>query len=160
MQAQLWIRSPAIEGTLHRAQDRYGKFLRLFKWYPNIMLVPTLDIDLVWHTHQMSPSRYEQATLAMAGRFIDHNDKLSTTELNPGMEKTKEVFRIRFGQEYLTCTCWDCEALLSAVDAQNRVGEADIDDDLIAQQVSVDVAFHRAVEVARRALKPLPVRDQ
>ena len=47
MHAQLWIRSPALEGTLQRAIKRYLSFVKLFKLYPKTILVPTLDIDLV-----------------------------------------------------------------------------------------------------------------
>ena len=66
MNNHLWIRSPALEGTLRRAIDRYSKFLILLKrkapplgadgsgttMVPGPIIVPTLDIDLVWHTHQ------------------------------------------------------------------------------------------------------------
>ncbi|KAJ4291339.1 hypothetical protein N0V88_006347 [Collariella sp. IMI 366227] len=57
MHRQLWIRSPGCEGTLRRAGERYEAFLDLFRTFPGEMLVPTLDIDLVWHTHQLSAER-------------------------------------------------------------------------------------------------------
>jgi hypothetical protein len=157
METQLWIRSPALEGTLQRAIDRYSKFLKLLKLYPGTMLVPTLDIDLVWHTHQCSASRYENDTRVFADRFIDHDDKLGTSVLDDGMEKTKQLFRIRFGQEYLVCTCWDCQAVLSEVERLNQSGISHGDRDAISQTVARDVAFHRAVELARRAHEPLPM---
>ncbi|KAI9804703.1 MAG: hypothetical protein M1833_006778 [Piccolia ochrophora] len=160
MNVQLWIRSPALEGTLERARLRYEKFLKLFKWYPNTVLVPTLDVDLVWHTHQLSPSRYRSGTQKLAGRFINHDDKIAKDTLSSGMEKTKGLFRIRFGQEYETCTCWDCEAVLSAVDEQSRRERGNLDGELIADQVANTLAFHRAVEIARRKGQPLPLRDE
>jgi hypothetical protein len=159
MENQLWIRSPALEGTLQRAIDRYSKFLKLLKLYPGAMLVPTLNIDLVWHTHQCSASRYENDTRVFTDRFIDHDDKLGTSVLDDGMEKTKRLFRIRFGQEYLVCTCWDCQAVLSEVERLNRSGTSQADRDAISQTVSRDVAFHRAVELARRAHMPVPMRN-
>jgi len=159
MEWALWIRSPAFEGTLQRAVDRYSKFLRLFKWYPNTMFVPTLDIDLVWHTHQLSASHYRAATIKHAGRFIDHDDKLAQPTLDTGLDKTKQLFRIRFGKEYLVCTCWDCEAILSTVTEPPRDGEAPLDMDAVAQKVADDVTYYRATEIARRAKKPLPIRE-
>jgi hypothetical protein len=156
MEKHLWIRSPALEGTLERAVDRYSKFLKLFKLYPQTLLVPTLDIDLVWHTHQCSPWHYRAATQLRTGRFIDHDDKLGTAALDEGMKKTKGLFRIRFGQEYLVCHCWDCEAALSAVSAGGM--ESAIDAEALAKEIAEDVAYHRAVELARRAGNPLPVR--
>ncbi|KAI9779637.1 MAG: hypothetical protein M1839_007302 [Geoglossum umbratile] len=160
MDAQLWIRSPALCGTLRRAQDRYNKFLKLFKLYPGTMLVPTLDIDLVWHTHQLSPKRYIDATVDIAGRFLDHDDKLGKGTLDEGMEKTKNLFRVRFGKEYAVCNCWDCEALLDAVERRNEGTDNGTASDfkLAAEQVADGVMFYRAVEVARRAGKPLPTR--
>ncbi|KAL3475373.1 hypothetical protein BJX99DRAFT_160012 [Aspergillus californicus] len=144
MENHLWIRSPAVEGTLTRAIDRYSKFLKLFRLYPSKMLVPTLDIDLVWHTHQCSAFQYNEAMMKIAGRLIDHNDKLGKNALDPGFERTAALFRTRFGLEYLRCHCWDCEALLSAIqDAKS--GEA------VAKEVHQTVAYHRAVEIARRA---------
>jgi hypothetical protein len=148
MEKQLWIRSPAVEGTLRRAIDRYGKFLKLFKLYPKTMLVPTLDIDLVWHTHQCSPSRYDVGMVKMVGRLIGHDDKLGEGILNSGFTRTKDLYRIRFGQEYQVCNCWDCEALLSAVSSHSS--ETQPDNEAIARHVHENVAYHRAVEIARR----------
>ena len=38
---------------------------------PVSFFVPTLDIDLVWHTHQLIPSKYQQDSESFVGRFID-----------------------------------------------------------------------------------------
>ncbi|KAI0549298.1 hypothetical protein F4679DRAFT_547456 [Xylaria curta] len=156
MDRQLWIRSPAVEGTLTRGITRYERFLKLFKLYPRTMLVPTLDIDLVWHTHQCSPSRYALVTMEIAGRFIDHNDKLGTATLDPAFENTKALYRIRFADEYRICNCWDCESLRSAV----RTKDYDIQTDVasVAFQAQSKVAHYRAVEIARqKGEKLLPV---
>ena len=159
MHAQLWIRSPAVDGTLQRAIDRYIKFLKLFKFYPNTMLVPTLDIDLVWHTHQCSPALYRAASIELTGRFINHDDKLGRSVLNGGEETTKQLFRMRFGQEYIICNCWDCETALSALSRGERQVQGERDMESVAEEVLIDVAYYRAVELARRQGKPLPVRN-
>ena len=159
MHAQLWIRSPAVEGTLQRAIDRYVKFLKLFKLYPKTTLVPTLDIDLVWHTHQCSPALYCSAVSDRAGRFINHDDKLGRPVLSDSMEKTSQLFRTRFGQEYSVCHCWDCEAALSALESSKREDKVQADMSFVTRIVMEEVAYHRAVELARRAGKPLPVRN-
>jgi hypothetical protein len=157
MEMQLWIRSPAVEGTLRRAIDRYSKFLNLFKLYPKTMLVPTLDIDLVWHTHQCSPSQYEVGTVKMAGRLIDHDDKLGKETLGTGFTRTGDLYRIRFAQDYQVCNCWDCEALVSVISAWSS--ENQTDNGVIARNVHEKVAYHRAVEIARRkGYTRLPIR--
>lgn len=151
---RLWIRSPALEGTVRRARDRYSNFLKLFRLYPTTMFVPTLDIDLVWHTHQCSPSRYYTITQEVAGKFVNHDDSIVQSKLDTGLTDTKTLYRIRFGKEYHVCGCWECEMLQSVVeDMENFLNWEDV-----AKQVSEDVAYYRAVEVARRAKKPLPIR--
>jgi hypothetical protein len=157
MNNQLWIRSPAIEGTLIRAVTRYGNFLKLFGLYPRTMLVPTLDIDLLWHTHQCSPVQYMAATKALTGRFIDHDDKIGSETLETAMQKTADLYQIRFGEEYQYCCCWDCEALRSIILAQDPNSNKDAFE--IAQQVHEDLAYYRAVEIARRNKNTLlPIR--
>ncbi|KAL4927874.1 uncharacterized protein BDV17DRAFT_292150 [Aspergillus undulatus] len=160
MEAHLWIRSPALEGTLSRAVERYSKFLKLFKLYPGTMLVPTLDIDLVWHTHQCWHSRYNEAMMQIAGRLVDHDDKLGKSTLDPGFERTANLFRVRYGVEYSRCLCWDCEALLSAIEGARGEGKEGKGKE-IAKEVHESVAYYRAVETARRKGEVLlPVRDQ
>lgn len=117
------------------------------------MFVPTLDIDLVWHTHQCSPSRYYATTQAVAGKFVNHDDTVEQTKLDTGLKDTKSLYRMRFNKEYHICGCWDCEALLSAVEETG--GKGDLDP--IARKVGADVAYYRALEVARRKKQPIPI---
>lgn len=117
MYAHLWISSPSAQGTITRAVERYENFLQLFKLYPGKMLVPTLDVDIVWHTHQLSAVEYGQSMHSRCGRFIDHDDKIAQNSLNDGMAETTELYRVRFGGTYSVCLCWDCEALLDALEA-------------------------------------------
>lgn len=152
MERQLWIRSPAAEGTLSRAINRYDKFLKLFRLHPGTILVPTLDIDLVWHTHQCSPQEYERATKAIAGRFINHDDTLATGTLDTGMETTAKLFRMRFAEEYQACHCWDCETLLSATEDAGK----EVDAEAIAREVQSILHHYRELEIARRNRCQLP----
>ena len=36
--------------------------------------VPSLLVDLVWHTHMLAPSRYASECARIAGCFVDHDD--------------------------------------------------------------------------------------
>lgn len=148
---KLWIRSPGLDGTIRRALGRYEQFLRLFKIYPSQMFVPTLDIDLAWHTHQCSPSKYYKATQELAGKFVNHDDSIVQEKLDTSLQDTKSLYRMRFGREYHICGCWDCEALQSALEK----AEKGVKWDGIAKQVGETVAYYRAVEVARRKKKPI-----
>ena len=120
------------------------------------MFVPTLDIDLVWHTHQCSAVNYHRVTQEVAGKFVNHDDSIVQDKLDTGMEETKKLYRMRFGREYHICVCWDCEALLEAVEKAGK--GKDMDWEAVAERVSGDVAFYRAVEVARMTGKPVPIR--
>lgn len=35
-------------------------------------VIPPVQIDLIWHTHQLSVSRYKENTLTLLGAFLDH----------------------------------------------------------------------------------------
>jgi hypothetical protein len=159
MHLQLWIRSPALAGTLRRAVDRYAKFLRLFALYPGKMLVPTLDIDLAWHTHQCSAQAYAESVRRRTGVFINHDDKLGRDVLHGGMEETKDLFFVRFGEEYERCLCWDCETTLSAIEeTDDEKGDAEgAEAGALAERVRKEVEYYRCVEICRRNGKPLPL---
>ncbi len=123
MHDHLWIRSPAVGGTLGRAVDRYDKFLRLLALYPNKTLAPALDVDLVWHTHQCSAPQYRASVVGRAGRFVDHDDKVQGTAVDAAMEDARRLFSIRFGRQYCICLCWECEAIASALEAHDKDGK-------------------------------------
>ena len=166
MENHLWINSPAVAATLQRAVERYTNFLTLMRQYPGEILSPTLDIDLVWHTHQCSASRYEMDCLSIVGRFIDHNDKLGSAVLNPAMDKTARLWRVRFGHDYNICLCWDCQALLSAAaeiaqhQRENGLCNADgVDTETVAMTVGDYLTYYRYMEVSRRLNRPIPKRD-
>jgi hypothetical protein len=154
----LWIRSPSLCGTLSRAISRYDKFFLLLAAFPDKIIVPTLDIDLVWHTHQCAPARYFAYSKAKTGRFINHDDSITKTTLDTGLQDTKDLFYARFGENYSRCLCWDCEALFTAV--EEGIGAEAGEEEKVAKRITADVAYYRAVELARREGRMLPVRRE
>ncbi|KAJ3489796.1 hypothetical protein NLJ89_g11494 [Agrocybe chaxingu] len=62
---------PQDEMALHHATARYHAFLDLMASSPASFFVPTLDIDLVWHTHQLMPSKYQADCNTYVKQFID-----------------------------------------------------------------------------------------
>jgi hypothetical protein len=161
MHGHRWIRSPAVHGTLRRAVDRYDKFLHLFRLYPGTFLVPTLDVDLVWHTHQCSAEDYRQFVTERVGRFINHDDKIGRGTLDFGFTSAEEWYRVTFGEQYQVCLCWSCEAILEAVDKMGDDVLAEEDSEALIRDLSVrverEVNYYREVETARRLGKNLPV---
>ncbi|KAI7971435.1 hypothetical protein EIK77_003491 [Talaromyces pinophilus] len=113
-----WIHSPAVAATMQRLIRKYDVFFQIMISHANKMAVPTLDVDLAWHTHQMSPSRYFMYSHAKTSKvrvgvpaFMDHDDKVDEAELSDAFQWTsKKYFEITNGELYSECTCWYCEA--------------------------------------------------
>ncbi len=61
---------------------------------PASFFVPTLDIDLVWHTHQLMARRYSRDCLEHVGRFIDHDDKVAEDRLSKAFDITCRAWQV------------------------------------------------------------------
>ncbi|MBD1803886.1 glycine-rich domain-containing protein-like [Microcoleus sp. FACHB-SPT15] len=55
-----------------RAIADYIRFLRLKSLHPTAKLVPTREIDKVWHCHILDTQKYAQDCHLLFGRFIHH----------------------------------------------------------------------------------------
>ncbi|GBE95670.1 glycine-rich domain-containing protein [Nostoc cycadae] len=54
------------------AVSQYKKFLFLNALYPEQELVPTIEIDNVWHVHILDTEKYRNDCQYLFGRFLDH----------------------------------------------------------------------------------------
>ncbi|KAJ7063619.1 hypothetical protein C8F01DRAFT_1133725 [Mycena amicta] len=93
------------EVALQHAIARYHAFLDLMSSSPVSFFVPTLDIDLAWHTHQLMAENYAEDTLKHIGRFIDHDDKVEESHLATSFDVTCRAWKNRFGVQYTHCGC-------------------------------------------------------
>jgi len=59
---------------LRTALDRYKQFLYLKTKYPNDVLVPCYDIDLMWHSHLLNPVAYYNDLKESLGALFNHDD--------------------------------------------------------------------------------------
>lgn len=97
-------------------QKKYDIFWGIIVANPARMAVPTLDVDLVWHTHQLSPKDYYTHSITTTTknrpvRFIDHNDRVDEGQLSNSFEWTaKKYHNASGGKDYSGCSCWYCEA--------------------------------------------------
>ncbi|KAG9588127.1 hypothetical protein KCU86_g8343, partial [Aureobasidium melanogenum] len=105
-----WLHSPALSHTIPRLIRKYSRFIAIIAKH-NKLAVPTLDVDLAWHTHQLNSSRYMQYTIAKAKSFIDHDDKIAETKLTDAFAETSKIYQRLYGEPYSECTCWYCEAV-------------------------------------------------
>ncbi|KAI5838566.1 hypothetical protein DFP73DRAFT_580627 [Morchella snyderi] len=102
------------DGFLARAVARYERFFALFARHPGRMLVPTLDVDLVWHSAMLAPVGYRAWCRAAAARFVDHDDRVGTGALDEAFAFTERAYARAFaGEVYARCCCWFCEAAVS-----------------------------------------------
>jgi uncharacterized membrane protein YgcG len=106
-----WLHSPAVKTTAKRIVVKYQRFMMLIMRNKGKMAVPTLDVDLAWHTHQLSPARYMAYTVQGNGTLIDHDDKISEARLNDQFAWTSSAYQRMFDEPYSECTCWYCEAV-------------------------------------------------
>ncbi|KAL8408363.1 hypothetical protein RB594_006972 [Gaeumannomyces avenae] len=110
--AQLdWLRSPAARGTMERLVKKYGRFFAIMAQFPDRVAVPTLDVDLAWHTHQLSPSAYYAYSVRTTKKFVDHDDKIDESKLSTAFSWTSSIYQWKYNEVYSECTCWYCESV-------------------------------------------------
>ncbi|KAL4895138.1 hypothetical protein BDV59DRAFT_192076 [Aspergillus ambiguus] len=112
-----WLHSPTLQTTAARLIKKYELFFRIMVENPQQMAVPTLDVDLAWHTHQLFSGCYYQYSTSQTHRhlrekiFIDHDDKVDENKLSDGFEWTNKTYKdLTGGELYSECLCWYCEA--------------------------------------------------
>ncbi|KFY23177.1 hypothetical protein V493_06031 [Pseudogymnoascus sp. VKM F-4281 (FW-2241)] len=107
-----WLHSPTALSTMERLLIKYERFFRIMALNYGKTAVPTLDVDLAWHTHQLSPRQYYLFSIRMTiDRFIDHDDKIDEEKLSEGFEWTSKEYEKTYNTVYSECTCWYCEAI-------------------------------------------------
>lgn len=110
-----WLRSPVLKHTVTRAIKRYRGFFEVMAAFPNNVVVPTFDVDLIWHTHQLcSPNYYDYSIRHCNNVFIDHDDKIGDGALGNAFKWTCEAYAKLTGEPYDKCLCWSCELLEQA----------------------------------------------
>ncbi|KAI9838829.1 MAG: hypothetical protein M1819_004035 [Sarea resinae] len=154
-----WIHSPALTATMARLLVKNERFFLIMAQHPGHVCVPTLDVDLAWHTHQLSPQRYYTFTISKTGQFVDHDDKIEESKLSDAFEWTSKKYQKEFKEVYSECLCWYCEALReSHTSTLSRLVRHDPAEDFHAQHAkddpnslppekNVHISAHNAVKV-------------
>ncbi|KAF9875114.1 chloroperoxidase [Colletotrichum karsti] len=146
MSRYAWLRSPTAEATIAQSIERYRNFFHLIGAHPGTVMVPTLDIDLVWHTHQLSPLRYRAYSKKMAGRLIDHDDEISADRLQELTTDMQSLWREEFGTEYHACLCWTCEAGRAHVNVEAVEDKLCVEESQRELLPLADLAFPRCTD--------------
>ena len=97
-----WTRQQA---TL--AINRYKMFLSVAYLHPHIPLVPSQEIDLVWHYHILHTRQYSQDCQMLFGRFLHHEPDVeywhqpNPVSLNTAFAQTTALLVQYFGDAAL-----------------------------------------------------------
>ncbi|KAG9306058.1 hypothetical protein G9A89_020253 [Geosiphon pyriformis] len=86
--------------SLNQAVARYQRFLRLMRRKPNACLVPTLDIDLCWHTHLLHPRPYRKFMKTHLKRVVNHDDTIPQSTLEGAFAKTSKIWHKKYKEPY------------------------------------------------------------
>ncbi len=71
--------------------------------YPNLLLIPTLDIEIIWQTHLLRPNIYREDCLRLFRQVIDHSLLLNDIEQflkEQAFIDTCKLYEERFYQQY------------------------------------------------------------
>lgn len=95
----------ADQEYLEAAVSRYKQFLYVMKCDAGNFIVPTYDMDLMWHAHQMYPAAYLKDTTAAVGGLVNHddsvNDRTPKGKLDTSANRTSSRWRQIFGEPQL-----------------------------------------------------------
>jgi hypothetical protein len=81
------------------SEEQYLKFMYLLKKTTST-LVPSLEIDLFWHTHQLFGIEYHRFCLDNIGRRINHDSALDVQGVINGLFETKRAWHNVYGEVY------------------------------------------------------------
>ncbi|EHK24078.1 uncharacterized protein TRIVIDRAFT_113758, partial [Trichoderma virens Gv29-8] len=149
-----WLHSPTARDTMTRLIVKYERFVQIMKKHPGKVVVPTLDIDLAWHTHQLIPSHYYYYTVSKTGKFVDHDDKIDEDKLSRCFEWTTKTYQDMFGAVYSECTCWYCESELLGMSTNEKLSESFHKSEAaetFPPDKSPHISFHNAVNTVETA---------
>jgi hypothetical protein len=94
------------DSFLREGVSNYYKFLSLKKVAaPDQFIVPTYQIDLMWHTHILaSVTTYDEDCQRIMGLRLHHDDSLNDRSvggtLDTAFQQTKKLWRKQYGTEY------------------------------------------------------------
>ena len=162
----LWIRSPAISGSLERSAAEYVQYqlTGTSGTVPEAKL--PFGVRLFWRTHQLYPRMY--------AAFLRETEAEEGGDT--GEAVGKDVKEKGEDSHEPPCRCWTCERIrddmpdfihttyLPSASPSNSTSSSTAKEQLSKlssdklRQIQDDLGFHNAAERARRLGKPLPTR--
>ncbi|KAM6525731.1 hypothetical protein FALCPG4_011265 [Fusarium falciforme] len=100
-----WIHQQSNTSIMAKLLTKYNRFFDIIKENSESLAVPTLDIDLAWHTHLLSPFAYYRYSNQLTEKLIDHADKIDEVRFCRGFEWTNKEYQSKYGEIYTECSC-------------------------------------------------------
>jgi len=93
-----WTEAQAFDSV-----DRYEKLFKLFG--KGSLIVPTKEIDDVWHLHMLDPVSYYKSCMTYHNKIIGHNPALENSQeekskLHSLFLETAKSWKATYGEEY------------------------------------------------------------
>ena len=120
----------------NQAIVHYSMFLCLIYLYPNRKLVPTKEIDRVWHHHILDTMKYAQDCEMLFGRFIHHfpyfgkRGGVDKQNLHGAFAETQTLFQEHFNIDLSTLNessqMTDCQPVVYAQNMIRPIVDMDI----------------------------------
>jgi hypothetical protein len=87
--------------NLEKAMARYLQFMFVdIGIDAENSIVPTLDIDLIWHTHQLFPVEYRSWCFDNLDKYVNHDDTVDESDLVVGLNQTINIWLGKYGEKY------------------------------------------------------------
>jgi len=121
-----WLHSPFIKEILRDSCRRYSNWLKLGNSSQTPadstlvsrgrkILVPTLDIDLIWRSHNLAIYFYLDGAFEGSGTLINVIEKPEQAELDITFTETGLRYKQKYSEEYSICFCNLCVSVRSKV---------------------------------------------
>jgi transcription elongation factor Elf1 len=88
---------------LNYSKERYYRFILLFVFKDgNLGIVPTIDIDLVWHAHLSQTTKYSKYFKSQFGSkiFLNHDDRITEEDGEDGFRETFCAWLEKYREQY------------------------------------------------------------
>lgn len=101
---------PDVEGVSEaqamRAVMKYRRFLKLIVMHPGVTIVPSREVDEVWHNHILDTRKYADDCAAVFGFFLHHfpylgmRGEADERSWRASFARTCELYKEHFGEEF------------------------------------------------------------
>jgi len=86
--------------TIVESISRYNRFLKIAADPKYGSIGPTKEIDLIWHTHQLT-ANYRTDVTHIVGYFMNHVDDIAKEDLQQLSDRAKDAWELEFGTPYM-----------------------------------------------------------